>query len=493
MDKIIAMLLDNFKLKSPKTWAIIALFLTSLQYVLSSGTDLSVFQLDATGKEVLKWVSWAVALLMGSRTHVTLNGDTQAILTAQVEGWQKAHKTLETSINDLSGQASGLELEKSDLQKNYDSLKQFADKLEAQHDALLTEYANQKADIETLLLRQKSMQAVTPSKGGRPSKRWFFTLKLDVWSLKGRRTPSNFNFKIENMQHIANIRFTEKNKTVLYPIVLPESWEEFLQGGNDGIKTLDALLKKPVDTAQTDILRGLLSLPKKVFNQLADEDIALFLSYLAWLRPDASPFPMFPNFTHKGKIYHLPKPKLENARAREFELADSYFNKAVEEKDPKTAEKHLIDLVATLCREENPNPESSIERSDVRIPLVSRADVERRAFALDGLSDTVQVAVFLYFMGCKKYISDLYGSHIFAMPEPDDTDTEGVQNEVDTRSTEPFGWTGVFMELAENPVNLPTIYDMNIHTLCVWLMRRKLQNDRIREQTTAPTFKNTEE
>jgi hypothetical protein len=300
------------------------------------------------------------------------------------------------------------------------------------------------------------------------------------------------------MIHIANIHTTNSlGKTHTYPVRLPESWTEFLALKHDGRKALDTLINNPVDVAQFILLRGLLKLPKTVFNALPDAKITLFLSHLTWLRPDASPVPMFPKFTYRGKTFHLPKPKLENGRAQEFELADNCFNKILAESDPKSAENLLITLVATLCREENPNTEAVIERGDIRLPLVGRSDVSRRSEFLAGLPETVQVAVFLYFAGCKKYIFDLYGNHIFAQNEADDPDTEGdFKNEKeapDPRTVEPFGWMGVFMELAENPVNLPQIYDMNIHTLCVWLMRKKIQNDRIREQNTPPTFKNSEE
>ena len=51
MDKILVLLLDGFKVKNPKVWAMLALVLTTLQYVLNSGTDLSVFQLNGVGQE----------------------------------------------------------------------------------------------------------------------------------------------------------------------------------------------------------------------------------------------------------------------------------------------------------------------------------------------------------------------------------------------------------------------------------------------------------
>jgi hypothetical protein len=75
MDRIIALLLDGFKTKSPKVWAILAFALTVVQYSAQQGTELNVFHLEGTMAEVVKWVTWAIGLMMGSRTYTTLNPD----------------------------------------------------------------------------------------------------------------------------------------------------------------------------------------------------------------------------------------------------------------------------------------------------------------------------------------------------------------------------------------------------------------------------------
>ena len=291
---------------------------------------------------------------------------------------------------------------------------------------------------------------------------------------------------------IFNINVEKQGKKPkIYPCDLPQSWQEYLAQGHDGRKALEILLIQPETTAKLTILRGILkNVPKAVFFGITDVEITALVAHLNWLQPDASPMPILTEFVHEGIHYHLPKARFENGTALEFALSDDYFKKIVQAGGTEQAEKQLLALVATLCREADTNPQAAILKGDIRTPLNSRSEVENRAKQLVKLDQTVQVAVFLYFAGVKKYIADLYGTHIFAPKEEDEDETNETQNQTPAANAEPFGWWGVFMELAENPINLPKIHEMNFHTLCIWLMRQKLQADRMKQLFETPKFKN---
>lgn len=71
--KLIANLLDSLKLGNLKTWAIVALVLGAIQYVLMTGGNFGLFELNATWQKLLEGINWIVAMLIGARTTAYLN------------------------------------------------------------------------------------------------------------------------------------------------------------------------------------------------------------------------------------------------------------------------------------------------------------------------------------------------------------------------------------------------------------------------------------
>ena len=287
------------------------------------------------------------------------------------------------------------------------------------------------------------------------------------------------------------VKTEKKGKTQTYTAELPQTWQEYIQRGFDARAALQTMLSYTDIAAKVRLLRTIMKLPTRIFNAIADQDIAALILQIESLSLDASPEPIITEFTHNNTLYILPLAHFENGTALEFAIADDCFKKATENADDTA----LLELCATLCRPRNPDKAATIIAGDRRIPLKSRGEVQHRAQNFKTLDPSVQVAVFLYFAGVKKYIFDLYGAAIFTQPEPD-LDISGNPTTETTETTptaeELFGWWGIFMELAENPKNLPSIHAMNFHDLCLWLVRKKLQADKMKQLTTTPTFKNEE-
>jgi hypothetical protein len=281
---------------------------------------------------------------------------------------------------------------------------------------------------------------------------------------------------------------TKKGKETPYVRSLPQSWEDVIAGKYNPVGTLRTLLSQSEASAKLSILRGWLRLPKSVFNALSNNIVEDLTATLHWLRPDALTVPLMTDFAHKGVQYFFPKPNFENGSALEFALSDNYFKKVAESNDPEA----LLKLVATLCRPAQTDTKIAIQSGDVRVELVSRPEVEHRALSLVGLDETVQMSVFLYFAAVKKYIGDVYGKHLFEQKEGEENENEGEEN-APSQNAEPLGWWGIFMEMAENPINLPKIHATNFHSLCVWLVRNKILGDRMRALVTKPTFKENQE
>jgi hypothetical protein len=282
------------------------------------------------------------------------------------------------------------------------------------------------------------------------------------------------------------LTINKKDKEQIKHIHIPQSWLEYIEQGHDARHALQLLLTQPELKAKLTLLKGILKLPKALFKALEDSDVAAMLSILDWLKPDASPIAIIPEFTHKGITYYAPSHKFENGTALEFALAEEYFKKCVENPDDKA----LLDLTAVIYLP-SPIPDHSSPITQKR-KLIDREGVKHYAQIFQEIDSIIPIAAFLYFAGVKKYIHDTYGAFIFEQPEETD-ETPTTNNQQPTTNAEPFGWWGIFMELAQNPINIDAIHQMNFHALCVWLVRSKINSDKMKQLFEKPTFKNQNE
>lgn len=141
MDKLIAFILDKFKASNPAIWGIIAAVLSIVEFAISKGNAFGLFPIEGITAEILHWVSWALALLVGSRTTNILNPEFKTeLITAKAES--EAHKD---NFEELS--------------KDYDTLHQYRNSLEGDFDKLKKEH--EAVEVGKILLKKQLSEALT--------------------------------------------------------------------------------------------------------------------------------------------------------------------------------------------------------------------------------------------------------------------------------------------------------------------------------------------
>lgn len=251
-------------------------------------------------------------------------------------------------------------------------------------------------------------------------------------------------------------------RTVRRP--LPESWEEIPDGRR--LSVVRELFRQDGIAGRVAALRVMLGLPRAIWLNLTPDQIADLLDRTPWLSADPSPIAMLPFFILKGKVYTLPANNFTNGVCAEFPLADDYLSDFLKKGDTNA----LLKMCAVLCREENPNFEEVQKRGDLRVPLQSKASIERRARRFAGLPEEIQLAVMLYFIGVKLLVNRLYGEWLFAKPSEEE-EISGKKPKSD-----PLHWWGLFMDAAEgDPTKLEAIHQSNFHNFCTMECRRRKQ------------------
>ncbi len=246
--------------------------------------------------------------------------------------------------------------------------------------------------------------------------------------------------------------------------VLPTSWDEVPQARL--LNCLRLLLALDRDEAMPYVLLELLQVKPVVILLMGHDDQCALYQALSWMSLNPSAVPAVRSFAHRGIAYHLPADNFSNGRAIEYPLADEFYTKFLE----TNKESDLLKLTATLCREAKTDPAQIEKDSDIRVALNNRAEVESRAKRMSGLPIEYQMAVLLYFSGIKALVHKVYGKVLFDQGE--ETETEEPK-----KAGTLFGWWGVYMDLAENITNLEKVYQMNFHTICMMLVKKKKDAD----------------
>lgn len=172
---------------------------------------------------------------------------------------------------------------------------------------------------------------------------------------------------------------------------------------------------------------------------------------------------------------HWCKAHGENMSLREFIFLDDFLGHHADE-DP-LAPYHML---ATICRQKNPDKESAIKREDIRIPLVSRDQVKAFAKVMKRYDDAwilrpqirfATAAALLFTLYMKKFVNERYIARLNQGTDPNDNN-----NQLD------FGWHTIAQQIAESGVfgNIDDVYDYNIHDLCIYLINKKQESDRIK-------------
>lgn len=230
-----------------------------------------------------------------------------------------------------------------------------------------------------------------------------------------------------------------------------------------------------------DVLRHILHLPKKAWEAIEPQEKAAMIGLIEWMQPTPRCADMpFSSFRHRGTTYYLPKPHFENGTCLEFALASDYYDKFRESQSAQD----LLLIVATLCREANPDKTAADLVGDVRAPLTDRGQAEERAKRLSTLPPEIAAWVLYYFVGVKLLIRETYHD-LFeepADPVEEDDDDDNPQQEEPAGNGPRFGWWSTFLQVAKTGVlgDYNTLLQRRMHLLCMTLMEQHDEAEKMR-------------
>lgn len=262
---------------------------------------------------------------------------------------------------------------------------------------------------------------------------------------------------------------------------LPESWKEV--SATRRRRWLSWWLESPADAPER-IARDALRLPGWAWRAMGSAEKSALLEKFAWTepKPDCENV-WFSSFRWKRRTYYFPTPKGENMTAIEYACAEDYY-KALDGGD----ERSLLLLAATFWRERERDADAGLRRGDERVPLYDKAEVEARADRLANAPAEVTMQALLYFAGLKLYVHRVYRTWLFEDSDGEDDDEEADGSESPRRSQASdtdgpdFGWWGTFQYVAEMRVfgNVREVYQTPFHEVCVFLVRKRMEADRLR-------------
>lgn len=216
---------------------------------------------------------------------------------------------------------------------------------------------------------------------------------------------------------------------------------------------------------------------------MGSESKAAIFDKFGWTEPTAQCERVaLPEMRHDGRLYCFPTAKGENTTCIEYACADDYY-KRIEAGDTEA----ILLLAATLWRERDYDKAATLRRGDVRTPLFDKAEVEARAKRLQGASPLMPTLALLYFMGLKMYVHRVYKGWIFEESDADeDEDEEREEGQQSGGGGPDFGWWGVFQWVAEVGVfgTEPEVRQKPFHELCVFLVRKRMESDRVQSVST---------
>lgn len=251
---------------------------------------------------------------------------------------------------------------------------------------------------------------------------------------------------------------------------LPTSFDEVAEPRR--LPLYEDLCSAPGELGRLVGIRNLLRIPKRIFKRLTDDQAAALLDAVPWMKVWPSPKPVFTQFVWKDKTYYLPSSHGMNMCALEYPLADEAFMKWVDTGDKAQS----LMLVATICRELNPDADQVTTRGDKRRPLLSRSEASARCKELEGLPDYILDGVTMFFAGMKEFINNSYGKVLF---EGADNAAENSAKASSPNTTPSLGWWGIYFSLAtDGPFgrDVKQVYQASFHEVCLYLV------DRIKQQ-----------
>ncbi len=224
-------------------------------------------------------------------------------------------------------------------------------------------------------------------------------------------------------------------------------------------------------------------IPQRWRRGLSDEDRKALVAAMEWSKPkpDCASIPV-PEQKYKGSTFAFPAANGENLACLEFALCDDLYGQYVSKQDSAA----LNLLTWALWREKEPDSKLRAARGDDRVLLSGIGEVREREKHYGTAPVEMQVQSLLYFAGLKQYLQAVYGAYIFEQPDDDD-DTPPQP----ASTTPNFGWWGIFQAVAEAGIfgDNEKVFQTNLHEVCVYLVRKKVESDRTRSASSTPNLR----
>lgn len=266
-------------------------------------------------------------------------------------------------------------------------------------------------------------------------------------------------------------------------LALPESWAEVPDRMRR--RWWQWAFTMPIEAARVKAVASLLKrLPWYVRRRVPAEDRAAMVGLLSWMdtQPDCESLAL-PSCTVSSTSFHLPSPKGENMSCIEFALGDDLYKEYGDNQQSSTL--HMLTWL--LYREADTDQVAADARGDIRVPLRSRSEIERRLQRYGVPPAEMQVQAILFFGGLKQFLHGTFGQWIFQIPDEDEEDPVAPP-----QNTSPnFGWWGVFQSVAEGGVfgDLEKVYQSSLYEVCVYLVRKRaeqIQLEQAQQRATTP-------
>lgn len=236
---------------------------------------------------------------------------------------------------------------------------------------------------------------------------------------------------------------------------IPSSWSML---SSRQIRTILKRSKLDMQVAKLVVLE--IFLPAKIFHKIKPIQMHDIIAEMDWM-DEMDTACGIESIRIFGRLHNMAAPKLENATANEFVLADDYYQKFMESHQVK----YLNLLCATLCRP-SLTGSKAIELEDNRIPIVSRLQIERSAWKWKFIRMWKKFTIIAYFSACKLYIHNTYGPYLFS----GSGESEGQAKSTGIN----FGWLGAFMTIAENGIfgSYEEVMRTRFHTLAYYMLKK---------------------
>lgn len=236
---------------------------------------------------------------------------------------------------------------------------------------------------------------------------------------------------------------------------LPEAWDDVRPG------LLSRIARSPHsdrDTIACTIIRH--TLGKKLFRQLDPIQVYDITQYMGFIeRPIYRP--LMDSFRYRLRKYYFSEPRMWLSTAREFVLADHFYEQYITTEDTYYA----CCVLACVARRKRKTDED-----EYRELIPSKRWIEERAHHFHKAPFYLLRTALKYVSDTKEYFHEHYGKILYS-EKPD------KYNDV-------YTWHDTFVSIAEGPVfgDIHKVYDASIHDLFYYLIQKKKEADKMKEE-----------